>query len=107
MINPVVKSAVAFSDGSGLCYSAFSHNRAPLQTVARAVFDHVVAVVEHAIQTFVQVGHVITAIEIVVDKDFPVAVEAVVAALEPGKIRDRYPPNLLHHVYNEKLPHGN
>ena len=55
--------------------------------MALAVFDHVVAVIEHAVEAFVQVRHVITAVEIVVDKNFPVAVEAVMPPLEPVKIR--------------------
>jgi hypothetical protein len=51
-----------------------------------AVFDHVLAVVKDAVEALVQVRHVITAVEVVVDKDFPVAIEAIVATLEPVKI---------------------
>ena len=54
--------------------------------MVRAVFDHVVAVVEHAVEAFVQVRHVITAVKIVIDEDFPVAIEMVVTAFEPVQI---------------------
>jgi hypothetical protein len=60
-----------------------------------AVFNHVVAVVEDAVETFVEVGHVITTIEVVINKNLPITVKAIVTSLKPMKLRDVYPPNLL------------
>ena len=51
-----------------------------------AVFNTVIAIVKNAVETLVQVRHVIAAVEIIIDKDFPVAVESVATALDPMKI---------------------
>ena len=51
-----------------------------------AVFNRVLTMVENAVETLVQMRHVIAAVEIVVDKDFPVAVQSVATALDPIKI---------------------
>ena len=64
--------------------SAAGH-RTRLQTEVLAVFDRVVSVIEDTVETFVQMRHVITAVQVVVDENFPVAVERVCPALEPMK----------------------
>src|ERR1041384_641298 len=64
--------------------SAAGH-RTRLQTEVLAVFDRVVSVIEDTVETFVQMRHVITAVQVVVDENFPVAAERVCPALEPMK----------------------
>src|SRR6185503_10388982 len=102
-INPVVKRAVAFSHRARLRLGAFGDDWAPLQAMITAVFDHVFAVVEDAVETFVQVRHVITAVEIVVDEDFPVAVEAVISSFEPVKLVELERFDLLDQTVAEKI----
>src|SRR6185369_3495214 len=85
-IDPIVERAVACSDCTGLRFRAGADDRAPLQTMVRAVFDRVVAVVEYAVETLVQIRYVITAVEIVVDKHFPVTVKMIMTPLEPVQI---------------------
>ena len=87
-INPVVKGAFTFAYSAGLLFSSLGHERAPLQAEALAVFDHVLAVVEHAVKTLMQVWHVVTAVKIVVDEYLPVAVKSVMTALEPLEPED-------------------
>ena len=57
-------------------------HRTRLQAVAIFILDGVLLVVENAVQSLVQVGHVVAAVEIVVDKDFPVAGDVVDPAIE-------------------------
>src|SRR6266496_1836530 len=49
-IDPIVERAIAFSDGGGLYFCSLADKRALLQTKALPVFDHVVAVIEHAVE---------------------------------------------------------
>ncbi len=52
------------------------------------VFDGVVRVVEDAVESLVQVRNVIAAIEVVVNVDFPIAIEGVTPSrveMEPGQ----------------------
>ena len=51
-----------------------------MQAVVLAVFDGVVAVIEDTVEPFVQMRNVVAAVEVVVDVDFPVAVEGVLLA---------------------------
>jgi hypothetical protein len=57
-----------------------------LQAKTLTGFDRVIAVVQHAVQAAVDMRHVIAAIEIIIDEDFPVAVKRVTAALEPVQL---------------------
>ena len=50
------------------------------------VFNAVIAIFENAVETLVQVRHVVAAVEIIIDKNFPVAVERVATSLDPMKI---------------------
>ena len=52
-------------------------HRARLQAVPIFILDGVLLVVEHAVQAFVKMRHVIATVEIVVHEHFPVAVQAV------------------------------
>ena len=58
------------------------HHRARLQAVAIVVLDGVLPIIEHAVQGFVQVRHVVSAVEVVVDEHLPVALQAVRTSLE-------------------------
>src|SRR5687767_13819944 len=106
-INPVIERAIALSHSAGLGFGAVADDRAPLQTMTLAVLDHVLAVIEHAVETFVQVRNVITAVEVVVDKHFPVAVEVVMTALEPMQCAKLQPSDLINEVSAKKAFHGN
>src|SRR5262249_534581 len=57
--------------------------RTRLQTESIAAFDLVVGVIEHIVEATMQMRHVVAAIEIVIDEDFPIAVEHVVSPLVP------------------------
>src|ERR1044072_3488517 len=85
-INPVIKRAIAFPNCARLCFNSISHDRAPLQTVMLAVLDQVLAVIQHTVESLVQIRHVITTVEIVIDKHFPIAVEVIMTALKPMQI---------------------
>src|SRR6185503_18996976 len=102
-INPVIKRAITFPDRTRLCLSAISNYRTPLQTVMLAVLDRVLAVVEHAVETFVQVRHVITTVKIVVDKHFPIAIELIMTTLEPMQISQLQRADLREQFIAEKL----
>jgi len=71
--------------------------------VALAIRDRVLAVVEDAIEPFVEMGHVITTIEIVVDKHLPVAVEGVTAAFHPLEAFKAERVELTHEIQPEEL----
>ncbi len=101
-IEPVVKRPVAFSDCAGLCFGAFAHNRTPLQAEALAVFDHVVAVIEHAVETLVQMRHMVTTIKIIIDENLPVAVEGVMTPFQPLQVLQLERADLIHQIRAEK-----
>src|SRR5688572_32696731 len=73
----------------------------------RSVFNCVVAVVKHAIQTLMQIRHVITAVEIVIDEDFPVAIESVMTSLQPVQVCKIERVNLIDEVSSQKIPQRN
>ena len=94
-VDPVVPRTLACSDGTyfisggrqpGAKRLLRANHRARLKTEARAILNRVVAVIEHAIETFVQVRDVVTAVEIIIDKYFPVALDDVRSSLKPVKI---------------------
>src|SRR5262245_14102215 len=70
------------------------------------VLDRVLAVVENAVEALVQMGHVIAAVEVVVDEHLPVAVESVVAPLHPVKPRKLERSNLVHELRGEEFFEG-
>ena len=82
-IDPEIECALAFADFGGFTFAYIWHDRARLHTKTLASFDLVVAVIENAVQAAVNMRHVIAAVEIIVDEDFPVAVDSIVAAFEP------------------------
>src|SRR5262245_27416494 len=68
--------------------------RTPLQAEAVAQFDLIFGIIQQTIEPVVQMRDVIPAVEIVVDKNFPVAVEHVVTALKPMKTSEVQIPDL-------------
>ena len=73
-INPVVQSPV----------NAVKRTR--LQTKPVSKFDPVFGVIKSSVQRLMKVRDVITAVEIVVDKDFPITVDEIVPPLKPVKV---------------------
>ena len=105
-VNPVIERSLALTYGARQPFGAFSNHRAPLQAEVLAVFDHVPAVVEHAVESFVQMRHVIAAVEIVIHKDFPVAVKDVMAAFHPVKVAQIKRTNLIDQLGAKKVFKG-
>ena len=85
-INPVVVRPVAASHRARLAIGAVADERARLQTETLAELDDVGAVLENAIEAFVQRGNVVAAIQIVIDENLPIAVERVMPLLQPEQV---------------------
>ena len=81
----MVVRTIAAADRARSGVGAVADHRARLQTEALAELDRVPAVVENTVEALVQVRHVVSAVQIVVDEDLPVAVERVVPPLEPDE----------------------
>ena len=81
-IEPEIEGAALARGGDAGGGTGIGGERAGLQAGALEIFDGVLGVFDHAAQAFVGVGDVIAAVEIVVDVDFPVAIEGVDAAIE-------------------------
>jgi len=81
-IDPQIESVTLACGANGRIESAGRVKRAGLQAGALEIFDGVFGVLDHAAEAFVGVGDVVTAIEIIVHIDFPVAVQRVDAAIE-------------------------
>src|SRR5581483_5653963 len=81
-VDPKVESA-ALARGGDVGFGFFAgRKRAGLEAGALEIFDGVAGVLDDAGKTFVGVGDVVAAVEIVVHVHFPVAVERVDAAVE-------------------------
>ena len=81
-IEPEIEGATLTGGGDTGGGIGTGGERAGLQAGALEIFDCVLGVRDDAAQAFVGVGDVIAAVEIVVDVDFPVAIEGVDAAIE-------------------------
>ena len=77
-----------------------------MEAEASAVFNRVAAVIEHAVESLVQMRHVISAVEIIIDKDLPIAVQAVRAALNPMQILKSQVGDLRAKVVPDKFREG-
>ena len=65
-------------------------------------FDLVSAVIENTVQGAVNVRHVIATIEIIIDKNFPIAFDDIRAAFEPRKLLKRQFLNSFSKIFAEK-----
>src|ERR1700693_360894 len=81
-IEPEIEGAALARGGDAGGRTGIGGERAGLQASALEIFDGVLGVFDDAAQAFVGVGNVIAAVEIVVDVDFPVAIQGVDAAIE-------------------------
>ena len=102
-IDPVVERPVSFSDGAGFEFGANADDGTRLQTESPAVLDRVIAVVKHTVEPFVEVRNVITTVEIVIDEDFPVAVELVMTPFHPMELPESERSNLINQICAQKL----
>src|SRR5215470_62758 len=85
-ILPEVPGTIAFAGCTrGGIFFRRDH-RTRLQTVAILILDGVLLVVENAVQSLVQMGHVIAAVQVVVDEYFPVAGDFVRSAIEVAQL---------------------
>ena len=71
---PEIPGAVAFAGGAGRGVRVGGDHGTGLQTVTVFILNGVLLVIENRIQTFVQMRHVVSAVEVVIDKNLPVAV---------------------------------
>src|SRR5579862_195435 len=79
-VDPEVPGAIALARGGNLRILIRRNHGAGLKAITPAILNGVVGVVEHAVEPLVQMGNVVSAIEIVIDINFPVAIEGVVFA---------------------------
>ena len=85
---PKVPGAIAFADGASGGILFRNDHRTGLQTIAVFVLDGVLLVIEHRVQSLVQVGNVIATVEIVIHEHFPVAGNVVGAPIKVVQFRD-------------------
>src|SRR5687767_1520907 len=105
-IDPVVARAIPSADVASAAVGPVTDDRTPLQAEPFAVLNRVLAVIEHAVQALVQKGHVVAAVEIVIDKDLPVAVERVVPPLHPVQLFEHQRPELHRQLRADEIVEG-
>lgn len=81
-IDPEIEGVALARGSDGIIERAGRIERTGLQATAFEILDGVFGVLDDAAESFVGVGNVIAAVEIIVDVHFPVAVERVDAAIE-------------------------
>ncbi len=59
-----------------------------MQAISIFVFNRVLLVVKYRTQAFMKMRHVITAVEIVVDENFPIAMDVVASTVEEMQVAD-------------------
>src|SRR5664279_3133477 len=87
-ILPEVPRTISLARGRCRGIDSGRNHRTRLQAVPVFVLDGVLLVIEHAVERLVQMRHVVSAIEVVVDKHLPVALQRVHAALEEMQVRE-------------------
>src|SRR5580658_1428769 len=92
---PEIPSTIALAGGAGGSIFCGSHHGTGLQAVTIFVLDGVLLVVEHGIQAFVQMRDVVAAVEVVIDKHFPVAMNVEGSAVEVVQLADAEGRNAL------------
>src|SRR5882724_515875 len=81
-IDPEIESAAVARGGDIFFGFGAGAERAGLQTRALEIFDGIAGVFNDATESFVGVGNVIAAVEIVIHVNFPIALQRVDAAIE-------------------------
>ena len=102
-ILPEIPRAISLARSSRGRILAGGDHGTGLQTIPVFVFDGVLLVIEHRIQPLVKMGHVVSAIEIVVDKNLPVAMNVVAPAIEEVQLADPQRRHALHQSAKELL----
>src|SRR5688572_19953953 len=102
-IDPVVVRPRALPHSFRSIVGSVADNRTRLQAVPLPVGDGVLAVIEHAVEPFVQMRHVIATIEVVVHEHLPVAVERVAAPLHPPEAFETELLELIHDIRSKEL----
>src|SRR5260221_228188 len=74
-ILPEVPGAVAFARAAGGSIFRSGHHRTRLQTITVLVLDGVLLIIEHRIQALMQMWDVISAIQIIVYENLPIALD--------------------------------
>src|SRR5271166_219835 len=87
-ILPEVPRTISLARGRCRGIDSGRNHRTRLQAVPIFVLDGVLLVLEHAVECLVQMRHVVSAIEVVIDKHLPVAPQRVHAALEEMQMRE-------------------
>ena len=85
---PEIPGAVAFASGSGGGVRVGRDHGARLETVTVFVLDGVLLVIENRVQAFVEMRDVVATVEVVIDENFPVAIDVVGAAVEVVEFAD-------------------
>src|ERR1019366_1386854 len=81
-ILPEVPCAIALASCRGRRIDSRRNHRTRLQAITILVLDGVLLVLQHAVERLVQMRHVVTAVEIVIDEHLPVAAHRVHATFE-------------------------
>ena len=82
-VDPVVICFLASSDCGSRGIDLLTDERARLQAIMPSGFNGVVAVVEHVVETAVNMRYVVATVEIIIDENLPVAVQIIRTTLEP------------------------
>src|SRR5215510_3984770 len=85
-IDPEITSAITLAHSSGERFGPRCYYRARLQAESLARFDRVLAVIQNAVESMMKERDVVSAIQVIIDKNFPVAFERVMAPLHPAEV---------------------
>src|SRR5712692_4606359 len=104
-ILPEIPSAVPSARGAGCRILLRCHHRARLEAVPVLDLDGVLLVVENAVQAFVEMRNVISAVEVIIDEHLPVAMNVVHPTIKMMQLTDAQGRDTLHQS-SEKLRQG-
>src|SRR5438270_10016149 len=102
-ILPEIPRTIALASGSCSGIVVGGDHGTGLKTVTVFIFDGVLLVIENGTQTLVQVGYVISAVEIVIDIHLPIAMNIVRSAIEIMQFADAEGRDALHQAAQKFL----
>lgn len=105
-IDPKIECVTLARGADGRIESAGGIERAGLQASALEILDGVLGVLDDTAEPFVGVGNVVTAVEIIVHVDFPVAVQRVDPAIEVVELFGELERRDEFGNFAEKFPEG-